>query len=67
MISKKFKNHIKLFGEPVSKMAWEIGSTPAQLYHLLNHHQKISYDDDRLFRLADRIKFPRRNIFSREK
>jgi|APSaa5957512535_1039671.scaffolds.fasta_scaffold308258_1 hypothetical protein len=64
-ISKHFKNALKIHETPVCKLAWEIGVTPNILYHLLNAHQLLLFEDERLLKLADKIDYPRSEVFKK--
>lgn len=63
MISKQFKDALKLYPIPKYKLAWEIGISPSLLNHLINGHQAVKRGDARLIKLADLIHFPKTKIF----
>lgn len=67
MISQEFKNALKLHPIPKFKLAWEAGISPSIFSHLLNGHQKVKTDDERILRVARLISFPTEKVFTKIK
>lgn len=63
MITKEFRDALKLHPTPKHRLAWSVGISPSTLSHLINGHQKVVSGDPRLIRVAHLIGFPEGKIF----
>jgi len=53
MISKKFKDAIKLASRPQYKIAWEAGLNPTTLSQIVTGYVRPKYGDPRVLRVGE--------------
>lgn len=64
MITKEFKDALKLYPTPKHQLAWRAGFSPGMLNHLINGHQRVKPGDMRLLKIAELIQFPKDKVFA---